>query len=86
MAEAELPLDIGKLIPALAGSVSKFKYDEEERTLVFRLEEAYVRVQPEKVVLSGVRDREHAEELMARVNRMVSELATDSDEKQEGAC
>jgi len=80
VAEATLPAGIGRLIPALARTMRQRVYSDERKTLWFVRDGVLVVVQPDKIVLNRISGRDQAEEIMAWLNRGVTECAkTDED-------
>ncbi len=62
------------MIPVIARGVSKHTYIEEEKFLVFRLDDLYVQVEPRKVSISSLPDAASAARAMQRVDQLLTEL------------
>jgi ArsR family metal-binding transcriptional regulator len=71
-----LPVDIGCLIPLLAEVVPKYRYEEENRLLVFQTEGVFVRIESKSLSISGVSDEKQARQIFDRINRMITDIAT----------
>ena len=59
------------MVPSLAGMVTKYRYSEQTKILVFRIGEAFVRIQPDLVTLSGIESREQAQTLMGQTELLI---------------
>ena len=79
MAEASLLRSVGDLIPRLADSLQDAEYNRDANVVAFWLENVYVAVYPDKVLLNRVTGRKHAQKVMQRANRMVTELVEEID-------
>ena len=64
-------MNIEKVIPSLASMVTKYRYSEQAKILVFRIGEAFVRVQPDLVTLSNFESREQAWNLMGQTQSLI---------------
>ncbi len=73
MAEASLATSIEHLLPRFARSLDVRTYNAERQTVSFSMDGVLVVVRPDTVVLNRVRDRAHAEELLARLERMLAD-------------
>jgi ArsR family metal-binding transcriptional regulator len=71
-----LPVDIECLIPLLAEVVPKYRYEEENRLLVFQTEGVFVRIESKSLSISGVSDEKQARQIFDRINRMITDIAT----------
>lgn len=78
VAEASLPRSVGDLIPRLATCLREVESNPETNMIAFWLEGVYVAVYPDKVLLNRIEGRKQAEELMQRINRMLTELVQES--------
>jgi len=78
VAEASLPRNIGHLVPVLARSLPEHKYNAEANMVSFWLDKVLVVIYPDKVLLNRIEGRKRAEEVMERINRMLTELVQES--------
>lgn len=78
MAEASLSRNIGHLVPVLARSLPEHKYNAGANMVSFWLDKVLVVIYPDKVLLNRIESREQAEEVMQRINRMLTELVQES--------
>ncbi len=87
VAEATLPGSIGDLIPRLAGCLPDSEYNREANVLAFWLEDVYVALYPDKVLLNRVKGREHAEQMIRKVDEAIeSALAAEEPRPKERPC
>lgn len=77
MATATLPRSIGYLVPVLARSIEECKYNSDVNMARFWLDEVLVLVYPDKLLLIRIEGQKQAEEMMERINYVVTRLVED---------
>ena len=64
-------MGIGSLIPKLATTVPKYKYDDQKQVLAFKIGEIFVRMEPRLIKVSGVKSLEDGAAILAQVKQMI---------------
>ena len=84
VAEAILPRSIKRLIPELAASLPEPEYSESGLAVSFWMDDVYVSVYEDHVLVHRVEDKAQAEVAMRRLDDMLSRLTGDTKEQAHG--